>query len=314
MKQNEAVKGYIFSLLFSLVVACSTILIHKTNQFVNPYLSVFLTFLICTLWFHLINLKSLGNIYKQVFNNKLNVIIINVTTAIIWITTFKALEYIDPVLHLSIFMAFMPMATYFFGAIKHGNKVESKRILTCLAISCLLGMIIFVSKQSYLLAHMHDFYKGLILTVVASFASAIYMLYSKETGANLKLLPSQVVSIRFYFLLIYSGILCLQQHCFYSVNNIDYKTFILLALVSAIVPTYSVQKSIDYIGAVKTSFITPFTALFTYLLLLILHQQMSSFMLPLLLLLAIVLVYQSTSSLKPSRLKQLATDSSIRAG
>ena len=112
MNVQEHTKEYFFSLAFCIAVAFSSILIHSTNQLVNPYLSVFLTFVICTVWFNLVNVNSLHILYRKLINDKINFFIVNLVTAINWVTTFEALKYIDAVLYIALFMGLMPIVTY----------------------------------------------------------------------------------------------------------------------------------------------------------------------------------------------------------
>lgn len=305
MIMNNQIKGYLFSVFFCLTVAVSSILIHKTNQLINPYLSVFLTFFICTLWFNFVNCKSLKSLYLKLLTDKKNFCIINLVTAINWITTFKALQYIDPVLYIALFMGLMPIATYLLNAFFTKNKLELMPILTCITITLILGVIIFLDKKAAI--NIYLFYKGVAFTLISCLASALYLLFSKRIETNLALSSSQIVAVRFYFLIFYSGLICLFANYFPEANNIKYTDFLILALVSSIIPMYSIQKSISHIGAVKTSFIIPFTPVFTYLILFFLYGEQSIFLLPLLILLTLILVYNSLHSFKLAKKGQAAT-------
>lgn len=298
MNTHELTKGYFFSLVFCITVATSSILIHKTNQLVNPYLSVFLTFFICTIWFNLVNLKSLGVLYRKLMHDKKNLLIINFVTAINWIATFEALQYIDPVLYIALFMGLMPIATYLINAFLQQKKLEAVPIAASIAITLVLGLIIFFDKKSALDMGTTVFYKGVIFTVISSMASAIYMLYSKRFETNLALTTSQIVAVRFYLLIFYSGIICFSNNYLPEINNLHYTDFLVLALLSSIIPMYSIQKSITHIGAIKTSFIVPFTPVFTYAILLFLHHEQPTFLLPLLLVLTCILFYNSLHAAK----------------
>lgn len=293
MNGNELTKGYLFSATFCIAVAISSILIHKTNQLVNPYLSVFLTFLICSIWFNLVNFKSLDILYRKLMDDKKNFLIINIVTAINWITTFEALRYIDPVLYIALFMGLMPIATYLLSIHFQRKKPELVPIIASIATTLVLALIIIFDKKSALQISSVDFYTGIGFTVISSIASALYMLYSKKIEINLNLTASQIVAVRFYLLIGYAGIICMHGNYFQEASNIHYTDFLVLALLSSIIPLYSIQKSIAHIGAVKTSFIVPFTPVFTYLILFLFNHEQSILLLPLLLVLTLILFYNS---------------------
>lgn len=314
MRKYELLKGYTYSLFFCGAVAFSSILIHDTNQSVNPYLSVFLTFLICTVWFNLVNVKYLAQLYSRIFSNRKIFFLINILTALNWVTTFEALKYIDPILYISLFMGLTPIFTYFITTIQQKNEFKFKTILISLSIACILIIITMLDKKSLSMVGNNNFNKGVILTVISSIASSVYMIYSKKMETKLALTASQIVGTRFYVLVIYSGLVCLNGNCFSEIYNIQFSNFICLALVSSIIPMYSIQKSIFYIGAVKTSFIIPFAPIFTYMILFFIRPDLPKELLPLLLILTGILFYNSVNTnltSSKSRNLKLSTDSKI---
>lgn len=299
MSKYELFKGYLFSLIFCVTVAFSSILIHETNRSVNPYLSVFLTFLICALWFNLINARSLVQLYSKIARHRKIFLLVNGVTALNWITTFAALKYIDPVLYISLFMGLTPVFTYIATTLQQKKNFELKTVIISLSIACILILITILDKNSLAIMEVSGFNKGLIFTLISSMASAFYMIYSKKMETELVLTASQIVGIRFYVLVIYSGLICLYSHCFSEIHNIHFSNFIWLALVSSIIPMYSIQKSIFYIGAVKRSFIIPFAPIFTYLILFFLRPDLPKALLPLLLILTGILFYNAVNTTRP---------------
>lgn len=298
MNTHENTKGYFFSLIFCVAVALSSILIHSTNQLINPYLSVFLTFVICALWFNLVNINSLPTFYRKLTNDKRNFFIVNLVTAINWVTTFEALKYIDAVLYIALFMGLMPIATYLINSCLSRKKIKTTPILVSVGIISILSLIIYMDKKSLINMDMFNFYKGVVFTIISSIASSLYMVYSKKLESNLNLTTSQIVAVRFYLLIIYSGVICLGGNYFPDTNKIQYTNFLVLALISSIIPMYCVQKSITHIGVIKTSFIIPFTPVLTYLVLFFLKYEQSFLLFPLLILLTALLIYNSLYFIK----------------
>ena len=301
MNIQDQTKGYFFSLVFCIAVAFSSILIHSTNQLINPYLSVFLTFVICTTWFNIANIKVLPIFYRKLFNDRTNFVIVNLVTAINWITTFEALRYVDAVLYIALFMGLMPIVTYLINSFLSQTKLNITTTMVSVGIIFILSFIIYFDKNTIINTNLFNFYKGVIFTITSSVASAFYMVYSKKLETNIGLTTSQIVAVRFYFLIIYSGIVCFIGDHFVETNTIHYSNFLLLALISSIIPMYCVQKSITHIGVIKTSFIIPFTPVFTYIVLLFLHHNQSIFLLPLLIMLTALLIYNSLYSLKKAK-------------
>lgn len=236
--------------------------------------------------------------------DKKNLFIINVVTAIIWITTFEALKYIDPILYIALFMGLMPIVTYLINSFSHKSKLDFIPIVASILITFILALIIFLDKKSALNVGITQFYRGVILTVISSIASSIYMFYSRHMESNLALKSSQIVAVRFYLLILYSGIICFHHDYLIQIHNIRYIDFLLLALLSSIIPMYSIQKSISYIGPMKTSFIVPFTPVFTYLILFFTHHVQSMWLLFLLSLLTIILIYNSMHAGRISKANQ----------
>lgn len=310
MEKNTSVSGYFFAIIFCMTVAYSSIFIHETNQAININLSVFLTFLICTLWFNLANIKSFGSVYKKLITEKMLLFIVNLSTAVVWITTFEALKYIDPVLFIALFMGLMPVATYLIQCFHKNTKLELKPMLLFLLITLLLVAIVFIDKEQNSNMNPDNFYNGVIFTAISSIASGLYLVCSKQLESKLALTASQIVGVRFYLLVIYSGAVSLFYNYFPQIHTIHYSNFIFLAFLSAIIPMYCVQKSVYHLGALKTSLIIPFTPIFTYLLLFFTHQRLSKTLLPLLLALAVVLLYNAISMARPKKpVETLAAES-----
>ena len=287
----ELLYGYGFGISSCVVIAFSSIFIHKTTQSVNPMLSVFLTFLFCTIWFNILNFKSIGLFYRKLLQDKKSFVIINVCSAILWILTFIALKYISPVLYISMFVGTLPTSTYLIMLIQKKEKLQLRMLITTLLITATLIAITLVEREHIAKTTEQDFYIGILLTVISSIPSALYMIYSKQLSVAAELKPSQVIAVRFHFLVLSTGIICLVNNSFGDIGNVPFSNFILMAFLSSIVPMFLLQKTIHLIGALKTSFISPFTPIFTYLVLLISGQPTPVLLLPLVLGLTVILLY-----------------------
>jgi len=82
-----------------------------------------------------------------------------------------------------------------------------------------------------------------------------------------------------------------------------YGKIILLSLLTSIIPLFFLQKSIQKIGAVKTSFFMPMTPIFTFLLVMLTHGKINFSTILVLLLLTLLLLSHSFYSNRKPKLK-----------
>lgn len=285
--------GYLLGLAYCLLTAGSVILIQKTDQDITPLMSSFIIFLITACWFNLYSCRSLKKVYAVCVGHLGNTVLINLWTAMTWLGTFYALEYVSPILFITLFMGLIPTATYFLGWMRGVEKYSLKPLVFGGLIIVLVLLLIGVSDQLS-----ENLGIGCFWTLMGVIGAAFYLLDAKQFQEKGQLSSIEMLSIRFWGLILITAIGAVYTHDSWHWASLPYENLGLLALMTSILPMYCMQTSLKQIGPVKISFLMPWTPIFTYVLLLALGVRLNSWVLVLLCLLVCVLVLNSWFKLK----------------
>jgi len=295
--------NYLYSFLYCIITAASVVFAHSVTQTISPITAAFLTFVVCLLWFNIVNYKLAKKTYRTCQNNLSLIFLINLATAINWITTFLAIKYISPVLFVAVFMALMPIMIYLLQLIL--LKKPLNRIDLCSSLIIIFLVSLLVYSQTPAVFDQKLYWMSLALTALSSLSAAAYFIWSKRAQDKLSLNPTQILSIRFYLLVTVSAVCILLQSHFSMTGGFVhfYGKIILLSLLTSIIPLFFLQKSIQKIGAVKTSFFMPMTPIFTFLLVMLTHGKINFSTILVLLLLTLLLLSHSFYSNRKPKLK-----------
>lgn len=239
--------GSLSMLLYAVMTALSSILIHSTNQQITPLLSAFYTFLFCLFIYSFIS-KGLFSKIAMIKQSWFNILILNITTAICWIFTFFSLKFIPPELFLYIYLCAMPIAS---------SLIYKTQLLK--AFIYFIGLI-FLSKTY----RVDMLFVGFALAFIGGASGTIYSIYSKKiTGIFTTI---EILSLRFYLTVIITFLLSLYFNHFQMMNMDYYLKFALLSCVSVIFPLMLFQVGIKHLSVVKALSYLPLAPLFCYLI------------------------------------------------
>lgn len=252
-------------LTYILSTAISLIAINQFEIQTDPSLAALISFLLCSLFFNLININRLTIAYSLLLESPIDFININIITAIIWISTFWGLKYISPGVFVSLFMGVIPLSSLFFASNKTQFQYkEASPMLTLIFLA--LGLV------SYESLHRVDFSKtvccGLSLAIISGVFSAIYIHYSQKLQKKFNFITLDFLCIRFYFVIVISFYFLSVSGNHITVNSILNKwyDFIFVSILTVIIPLYSLQKAILKLGSLQVSYLITFTPIVAYLL------------------------------------------------
>lgn len=286
--------GYLFALAYIFVTAVSMLFIHETNKSVPIFVSTTWIFSFTFLWFFCVNFFSLKRIGRCIVDYPITLIKINLSSLVIWMTTFFSLKFISPVLFVAIFMSMIPCATY---AIKLIQKKATHSTAQSLLIILLIVLTLLLTLISHDSDHMsiHDYIWGTVIAYIGGAAVSVYFLQTSALQEEADLKAKQILLLRFPLMIVLTFILANKTSLINIVHHEMFFHLLLLSFITVIIPLYFLQKSIRRIGPVKTSYLIPLTPLVTF--------TIEAFMLPgpipilepvLLLVLAGLLIYGAT--------------------
>ncbi|TAK77706.1 MAG: hypothetical protein EPO11_02290 [Gammaproteobacteria bacterium] len=237
--------GNLSMLMYALVTALSSILIHDTNQKITPLLSAFYTFLFCIIVY---SIFSSGLIRKRdsIRKSWYAIFMLNLTTAICWIFTFYSLSLIPPDLFLFVYLTAMPIAA---SIIEKGNYTKTFLMLA--------GLILLVRAYN-----INSVLLGVILAFVGGISGTVYSIFSRKIIANFN--TTEILSMRFYLTVITTFILSFTYGDMRLMDVEFYSRFALLSFISVIAPLILFQVGIKHLSLTRALSFLPLAPLVCY--------------------------------------------------
>lgn len=225
METSKAWVGISIMIAYAIITACSSLFIHHTNSYIPPMLSAFYAFLFCLIIYGIFatNLIKKIKIIRQFW---FIILILNITTAIAWIFTFLALKYIPAELYLFIYLCAMPISTSFL--------YKEKIIKSVIMLIALTWLMLAYSSSTI----------GCLLAFTGGVAGTVYSIYSKRLISDFTTV--EILSVRFYLLVLLTFILNLYFHSFQIMQLSFYANFVLISFISIILPLTLFQYGIKH--------------------------------------------------------------------
>jgi drug/metabolite transporter (DMT)-like permease len=227
-------------------------------------LGLFLTFGYATLFFTLLNIKKLPELYSLIVKNIKPLFYLNVATLLSWIGTFLALTYVDPATKICIGFSLIAVTNFFIftpiKAIRH-----NKRLLLIILL-ILFSMTLIILQQSNFQLHDHTklFLLGVLIAAIGGIGGGFIGINAEKVGLA-GFSATQILATRFYLLVLVSGgIFFFSQHSHSVAINWSY--YLLAAIIVVLLPLLTYQLAIKSLGALIVSFIEPLTPVITYFL------------------------------------------------
>ena len=291
--QSRSIKtylGYMYGVAYCLMTAISVIYIHQLNQKISPLLLELGMFIISAAFFHLWNWRRLTQLYKVCFQEKKSWFLVNLWTAVTWLGTFYALDNIDAVLFIALFMGGMPVVTYIIACLRGVEAYSAVPIFFRVLIFSLMVVLIIDSMYSRYIHNEIALFLGCCYTFLGVLGAALYLIDTKQLQSAGSLTNAQLLAIRFFLLITICLVWTIFNQSIYLIGSLPYLQLIILALLTSILPLYCMQASLEKIGVIKLSFLLSLTPVFTYLLMLLKGEKPHAIVGVTLLLLTLVLI------------------------
>lgn len=287
--------GYLFGLGFCIATALSTTMIHGVSTVFGPFFSLFCTTLLGIIYFNVVNISKLREIYCACFQEKYLWILISLCVSGNWITTFYALSQINPFVFLFTYFSSSAIVGAFFQYLKTKQHAS-------MMIAILLLLMLFIFFEFHHVGYSFSLVAGISSAIASAFFGYGYRRTSVTFSQKTKLSATGVLAVRFYLLLLIAFILSLMQKQFGVINLHVGVQFIVLSVVTFLIPLYCMQRSVLLIGAEYFSILTSLCPAITAILMLYHGQVHTVFYIFSLTLFIISLMKKFTPSAFASRL------------
>lgn len=260
--------GISFLLLSAILVSISQVYYANQVQGVHPFLFTGVSFFITAIIFNLIALKQRGrlNISTLTFSNDL--VKLNVSSVLAFMGFYYALKFIEPAIVSSLEMGVGPFFVIVVTAITTKKKIRATRaqwIITIgtFAASFLLMMTALLGLSGVKVTNNTDFVYGITASVLCGLGAVLCTIYSKRLS-NAGWTSSTILAHRFYGIIVISFLMTYDILPTYLMANIDW--IILVTIFGVAIPTFLLQKGIQYcepfVVMMSICFIPAFTFIF----------------------------------------------------
>ncbi|WP_297575970.1 hypothetical protein [uncultured Deefgea sp.] len=234
------------ALAFCLVYAFSFALMGEVVKSVDPITSTLITYGLTGLFFLLLNSKHFSDLWRSVLTYRNLLLIINVTTLANTVLAFLVMTYVSPLVYVTVFFGSLPIMKDITVFERYVLKTSAFWLNGAVLIGALtIAALTSASSNS-------ETMKGLGLTLLSSYFAAMYMQKSAEFHKQSGLNSSQLLSLRFFLVIVVCGAYSLFQHDNASLNQTDLIMLVGTAISGSIIPLFLMQRSIVRLGVRRT--------------------------------------------------------------
>jgi drug/metabolite transporter (DMT)-like permease len=240
--------------------------VYAGNRFkhVSPASIAAVSFTLATVFFLAIELRRYGARRLALLSeHRRDLVAINFTTALTWLSTFYALDYLEPAIVNVIGLALGPVIMTLAGPLlRRQSTVMITEVVVSVIICGLLGVLVwgsFTGRSGLGHVSVSDAVLGLVFTVVCAAGSAVNIIYMKrlnDAGCD----PGTVLATRFFVMIVAAWLLVALQ------GKADLSAAFLPGVVVAVigvgVPIYVLQVGIRYTEPITTSLLISLSPLF----------------------------------------------------
>ena len=133
-----------FILLDCLMIALSSIFAGQVEKTIDPLILTFYTFCVAGLFFNALNIRKLSALKRMILQEKKLILLINIITAIMWLSFFYSLKYIEPAISVAIFFGTAPITATLITLKQPKSK---KRQLAEFFFSFLIALLLVAISQ-----------------------------------------------------------------------------------------------------------------------------------------------------------------------
>ncbi|WP_137297655.1 DMT family transporter [Psychromonas sp. SP041] len=279
---------------FCIFFSISFVFMSKVVKNVDPIVSTFITYGIATVFFTLINIKNLRETLNILLREKMLVFKINISTLMNTLLAFYVVLYISPIAYIIVFFSGLS----FFNSLYNYRDVRSLEMtINMLAISLAVFISFLMSN-----ANLVDTITGVTLTLTSTVFASFYMRESAMLHTKTDISVPQILSIRFYLVIVLCGFYSVYSISHQSISTSDLSLLFLISVTGSIVPLFLMQKSITTLGPKLTAQFTPLTPILCLMFMALIEKQHFSILeISLTFLIALVMLCQLI--LKPNNIK-----------
>ncbi|MBV53580.1 MAG: hypothetical protein CL816_05900 [Coxiellaceae bacterium] len=262
----RSIIGLMLVISYCVVTSLSTLVISSDEQAYGMLWVTFSSVTVTILWFNFLQLKRLVRLREIFIDHGRLIILLNITTAVMWLGTFIALDSLNPDVFTAFFIGALPI---FMFIINWMTSAWNKRMRMELVFTIVIaGLLLLVGYHEL---NVSDFSREIIRGMLIAFFSSLFAAWTiifSHRLAHAGVSSTETLSQRFYALWLVVGvILCIFPGSYsfsYSILMHFMSAVILIAILSFILPLFLLQKGIERVDPMFVSFLSPLIPLMAF--------------------------------------------------
>ena len=242
--------GEMIAFLYMSSIVISTVWLHDLGKNLGLVTLLIYPTLITTIVFNLFTLRNCIKNHKTILKTPIKWLKMSTSLIFIWLFTYISAIYGSPDFFIPIFFLTSALCTSIY-------KNYILKSITC--IFAILIVFIFSPHSQIII---------LLTSLIAGASAYLYYSWSYLYGKEHNMSTLDLLSIRFYLLLI---VLIIYSSSFDNIYNLRLENYnqllilIILAISNMILPIFLSQKSLDILGVEKFTFILSFLPVLTFI-------------------------------------------------
>jgi len=268
VRTTRLVSGIAPLLAFAVMTAAMDVYGGNRLQVLSPQSLAAISFTLTAAFFLTLEMARRGvTAFRLIRSHTYDVVAINVTTAVTWLSTLYALKYLEPAVVNVVGLALGPVIIALAGPVlRRGSTVLATEVVVSLGICVLLGVLVwgsFTGKTGIGQVGTDRALLGVIFAVVCAIGSSANIIYMKrlsEAGHH----PQAVLAIRFFLIVLVAWLLTAMT------DHQDLAAAVVPGAVVAVIgiglPIYVLQIGIRHTEPITTSLLVSLSPLFAFLM------------------------------------------------
>lgn len=267
--ETQLTRGLYPLLGFALLTAALDVFAGNQLQSHRPATLAAISFTLATTMFlgAACRRQGVGDTLRPLRTHRSDVVMINVTTAVTWLSMLFALKLLEPAVVNVLGLALGPLLTVLVSPrLRPGMAVLRAEIVVSIAVAAMMGLLVWGSFTGQTAVGELSTAKtalGVGLTLLCGLGSVANVIYSKRLS-DARLSPQEVLAVRFFLMLAVTWTIVASTAD--PGLGAAFLPSALIAVVGVAVPLYLLQVGIKHTEPITASILLTLSPLFAFVL------------------------------------------------
>lgn len=258
MKNFSGRYGWLFCLGFALLTALNTVYLSHVTKTIPPEVVAAGGFIVATFLFLAISYFTKANVSISAHiarAGKLNLLVLNMATAMAWLGLFFALIYVRPSIASMMLNGVTPLFSILAVVLFTGKKVTANEWGSAAGLWIILGYIALLSMGDVSLSlRSAHFVYGALFACLAGIGQVIVVFYSRRI-LDRGVAPHEILQLRFFAVIFICCIMIILKKTDLSVVIENIWVFCIVGVLFVALPLYLLQWGIKGTDSVTVNII-----------------------------------------------------------